>query len=283
MQNSVTPVVIGPTVSSHNNEPGKPTFYIVDDHHTLCALDYSGFDHIVITLHVLCDKREFEWNKFWTSLNEQGLSYLGAAADGQAFSLPTRINVDNMPKSFSFMEGDISLPDDPWRSLAGFSRKVTHAPPPAPLCSDDDSHKLCERCMMRGCGVHGLDNSGPSVYFFEFRWGYFFLDVTTDDLQRVKNDQDPIYWPSKQSMNDFVDSFKPLVGVPVDKVDVDDWKNAARYIVPLCRSEQDRVVNYNKLPLISDGGLFPNTFLPGAVHGYGKLSKDPNCDPPSCR
>jgi hypothetical protein len=237
----------------------------------------------VITLNVLCDKRELEWNNFWTSLNEQGLAYLGAAADGQAFTLPSRIDIDNMPKSFSFVEGDISLPDDPWRSLVGFARKVTHAPPPATLCLDDDDYKLCERCMMRGCGTHGLDNSGPSVYFFEFRWGYFFLDVTNADLLRAKNNQDTLFWPSKQSMDSFLGYFQPLLDIPVNKVNVDDWKNAASYIVSLCRSEKNSGINYNSLPLISDGGLFPNSFLPGAVHGYGKLAKDPNCDPPSCR
>ena len=47
MDASPAPVVIGP----------DSVFYLVDDHHTLCALDYSGYSSTTVTVEVIADRR----------------------------------------------------------------------------------------------------------------------------------------------------------------------------------------------------------------------------------
>ena len=59
IDSSATPAVIGP----------DNAFYIVDDHHTLCALDYSGYNSVSVTLNVICDKRYLKnMDDFWTEM-----------------------------------------------------------------------------------------------------------------------------------------------------------------------------------------------------------------------
>lgn len=60
---SPAPVVIGP----------DNVFYLVDDHHTLCALDYSGFSSTVVTVNVLCDRRGVPTDQFWAEMKEKKL------------------------------------------------------------------------------------------------------------------------------------------------------------------------------------------------------------------
>jgi hypothetical protein len=58
------------------------------------------------------------------AVRQQELVYLGAHPKGQPNSLPVSLSPDSLPKSFSFTEDDKSMSDDPWRSMAAFSRKV---------------------------------------------------------------------------------------------------------------------------------------------------------------
>ena len=39
--------------------------YAVDDHHTLSALDFSGFDEVLLNVSVLCDWRGKAYDAFW--------------------------------------------------------------------------------------------------------------------------------------------------------------------------------------------------------------------------
>ena len=78
MDSSVTPVVLGP----------GPAMYIVDDHHTLSALDYSGYSDTKVTLNIICDKRSVAVEEFWRSLQSENLAYLAAHPVGKPDVLP---------------------------------------------------------------------------------------------------------------------------------------------------------------------------------------------------
>lgn len=63
MDSNLTPGVIGP----------DNYIYIIDDHHTLSALDFSGYDSTVI-VDVICDKRSSEtMDKFWSEMETDAL------------------------------------------------------------------------------------------------------------------------------------------------------------------------------------------------------------------
>jgi len=252
MDGSITPAVLGP----------GPAIYIVDDHHTLSALDYSGYLDTKVTLNIICDKRSVSIDEFWKSLQNEDLAYLAAHPIDKPDVLPMPITHSQLPSTFSFTSSNKSMSDDPWRSLAGYSRKVNALSPPAQTCTkSDDSH--CERCMFRGCS-----GSGAGVSYFEFRWSYFMNDATFYNTK---------YWASASDLNSFKTLYAGLgSSVPVSKVDVSQWESAAVYVIPLCRSAASG--SYS-LP----STIFPgSSALPGDVSGYGKLSKDPDCSAPTC-
>jgi hypothetical protein len=257
----VAPAVIGPS-------PDGPRIYIVDDHHTLCALDYSGFKDVTVIFNILCDKRDWSYDDFWASLARQNLAYLGAhPSNGGVDSLANKINWDQVPTYFSFTKKDKSLADDPWRSLAGYSRKVE-----SDSCPKDN--KRCNRCMYRGC-KDGTQDSGSGVAFFEFRWGYFMTVATYVEPWKT-------YWPTAEDYSAFISAFEKVsTEKNLDKIDTGKWKKAAAAIVPLCRS--DKTAHY-VLPddiyaLIA--GTSSNT-LPGYVQGNNPINPDPTCDSPHC-
>jgi hypothetical protein len=185
---SPTPVVIGP----------DNLFYIVDDHHTLCALDYSEFISVTVSLYVICDKRHMTMDEFWTDMKTNKLVYLAAHPKNSPNALPLPIEPSDLPQEFSFTKSKIVFSDDPWRSIAGYSRKVESAPG-APSCLATDS-KYCERCMYRGC-IDGSQQSGPGVAFFEFQWAYFMLDATFYSTE---------LWPSVSLWTSFYNSYSKL-------------------------------------------------------------------------
>jgi len=63
MSEKIVPVIIGP---NHNDE--SISFYVTDGHHTLSALDYSGYNETIVTLTVLCDLRNLPTWKFWIEM-----------------------------------------------------------------------------------------------------------------------------------------------------------------------------------------------------------------------
>jgi hypothetical protein len=239
--------------------------YVVDDHHSLCALDYSGFDTTTVTLNILCDKRSSSISDFWADLSTQNLVYLAALPDSNIDQLPVQITYDLLPTSFSFNSKSISFEDDAWRALAGFSRKVTAAAPPAPSCSTD---KYCQRCMFRGC-VDGYQKTGGAVCYFEFRWAYFMIDSVYYNTA---------LWGSDSDLLAFKTEFEKLPHHAVGKdVNTDDWFAAANYIVALCRGAvgKDYLLPTNLYPGDSN--------LPGFFSGYVPLESDPTCDSPVCK
>jgi hypothetical protein len=257
MDKTVTPAVIGPDAK----------FYIVDDHHTLSSLDFSGYDSTSVTLTVICDKRHLNESQFWEEMKEEKLVYLIAHPHNNPNALPVSIQYSDLPTSFSFTESLKTMSDDPWRSIAGLSSKVTHPNTPV-KCIIGAGGKYCQRCFNRGC-EDGSQKSGPSVPFFEFRWAYY-MNLAYDHVS---------YWPSDIEWQWFHNSYTTLPAPSDDlkNVNTSSWFGAANTIIALCRSQQ---AGEFRLPTELYG---PDRSLPGFVHGYMQLSEpDPQCSIPSC-
>eukprot|EP01039_Chlorochromonas_danica_P009206 gene9206-10166_t len=249
------PVILGP----------GSTLYIVDHHHTLCALDYSGYDSTSVTFNILCDMRTVSEEDFWNELENQNLAYLVGHPQTHGQALPVKVSYKDLPTYFSFTEKDTVLRDDPWRSLAGYSRKVKEAASPSPSCTGNDD-KHCERCMYRGC-VDGHQKSGGGVAYFEFRWAYFMQDATYHTTS---------LWPSDAQRATFLKHFEALPTSKVKNVDTSAWLKVANHVVSLCRSD-----GAGAYTLSTD--LYPGTSkLPGFISGYVKLADDPVCAAPTC-
>ena len=253
MDDSILPGVIGP-----NNK-----IYIVDDHHTLSALDYSGYSTVSVTMDIICDKRGTSEEEFWSEMEKNKLVFLLAHPHNEPNKQYIAINYTQLPQTFSFTSKDMSLTDDPWRSLAGFSRKVTTASPPAPTCSSN-SDKYCERCFYRGC-VDGTRTTGPGVPYFEFRWSYFMVEATYYNVN---------LWPSSTQYSDFYLSYTQLSPSKLGSIDTTKWENVAAKSISLCRSPA--AGSYVLPPYFSSG------HLPGYVSGYTPLASDPDCSSPTC-
>lgn len=253
---SPTPAVLGP----------DSKIYVVDDHHTLSALDFSGYDDTQVTINILCDKRGMNAHEFWDELQKQNLAYMAAHPAGDPNGLPVAINYTQLPQTFSFTKDSMTMTDDPWRSIAGFSRKVTEAAPPAPECAED---KYCERCMYRGC-VDGYQSSGEGVPFFEFRWSYFMNDATYYNTQ---------LWPTEESLQSFKIIYEKLeYPSVVGSVDTDKWFEVANQVISLCRG--DAAADYKVNPILYSN--INSLELPGYFDGYIQLSPDPDCAAPKC-
>jgi hypothetical protein len=81
------------------DDQGRSALYIVDDHHTLCALDFSGFSSVNMTLNVLCDLRALEPAAFWEMLTRDNLALLLLHPIGQPNALPVRTAFPAFPAS----------------------------------------------------------------------------------------------------------------------------------------------------------------------------------------
>lgn len=255
MDSGLVPAVIGP----------DNFFYIVDDHHTLSALDFSGELDVSVTLDVICDKRALpSMSAFWTEMKNEHLVYLGSHPPSQPNALPIQVEPSDLPSYFSFTQSDKSLSNDPWRAMVSFSRKVEKVPN-APACSSSSDY--CMRCMYRGC-VDGTQDSGSGVPYFEFQWSYMMVDSTFYNIS---------LWPSKESWNTFYRAYDALSS-DIPNINTNSWMDAASLIITLCRSSNigKYIVPTN---IYSDqfGGM-----LPGFVLGYKQLEDDPVCDSPAC-
>ena len=111
--------------------------YIVDHHHTLAALELSGFD-VEITLEQVrsFDKTEQTLEGFWGYMEGRGWAFLR----DENYN---RIPIAKLPKTFNLS----AFRNDVYRSMGGFARVFD--------------------VLKRG---KELDDR----LFFEFRWGYFF-------------------------------------------------------------------------------------------------------------
>jgi len=255
------PVVIGP----------GPAFYLIDDHHTLCALDYAGYSEVSVTLTVLCDKRNMTESEFWADMEVQNFAYLASHPADQPNSLPVRIDHSAIPASFSFISQLTTFSNDNWRALAGFSRKVESLPAALNVknCeTKNGDNKFCERAFYRGCG-DGYQTSGLGVPFFEFRWSYFMNDGYLNTS----------LWDDTAAYEDFVsiyDQVSAEVSIDLEQINTEDWLSTAGYVVPLSRDCSGRMYQLPVEIFSSD------LLLPGYYEGYIKLPEDPSCDVPKC-
>lgn len=252
MDSNPLPAVIGPDLK----------FYIIDEHHSLSALDYSGYADTVVTIDVICDKRKLSIDNFWLSMENNNLVNLVKHA--QVNDLPIKISPLLLPTMFSFNSSLKTLKDDPWRSIAGYSRKVNYGD----TSDDDGSGYYPYRCMYRGCS-DGSKASGFGVPFFEFKWAYYMIDASMKTTA---------LWPSNVDYQSFISSFLSIEYTnDIDNVDIDAWLKTASLTVPLCRTA---TVSSYMIP----ANLYSSTSesLPGYVVGFIPLENDPACMSPRC-
>jgi len=239
MDSNPTPVIIGP-----NYLP-----YMIDDHHTISALEVSGFDSTQVTMTIVCDwsdsKSEADFFRRMASAN---FVYLLGRDSSTPNALPVPLDPSELPPSVMLMQ------DDPWRSLAGLARKIG-----GDNCPKGD--KWCMRAYDRICS-----SSGSGIPFFEFRWAYFM------NLAYVNQ----TYWQNQEIARFFSQLYTSFpFPSEIGKYDVDAWSKAAEYLVTLCRSE---TAGDYVLP-----ASFDSQHLPGYVSGMGPiLSGDPDCGSPTC-
>lgn len=245
--NGNTPLVIGP-----NNVP-----YIIDDHHTLSALQYSGYSSTTITCQVVCNWANFSGTMadFYTKMREKNF-FLGIGRpSGDVNSLPALIDPTTIGSTIG------TLPDDPWRSLAGYARKIADSSCPK-------SSKNCLRAFDRECNPL----TGTATSFFEFRWAYFmnaaYLDTSLWDNNADASTFKTLYQAIKQ----------PSAGP--SKEDATKWQEAADSLRALCRGSR---AGKWQLPA-SLGTPFADSYLPGYVAGANtKIDHDdPDCALPTC-
>ena len=239
--------------------------YVVDHHHHLAALDLSGFDTVDVTLFIACDFSGTSSSKLWTELASRGWAYLYGRPPGSPDALPTPIAPDMLPSSIGFREGNVTMVDDRWRSLSGFSRKIDSCPGCSSSNGGSANHNYGCRAYERICTV-----SGTSIAFYEYRWAFFFDDAATSNRT---------LWSNATAAYQFRRALaalrSPSPSHPTK--DVSDWSDAAALIVPLARS--DSAWSY-RVP--SFMGAMAG-WLPGHRHGMSPYpDPDPNCDPPTC-
>jgi hypothetical protein len=152
MENNPLPFVLGP-----DNAP-----FLIDSHHTVRALDESGYDSIEVTLEMICDWSGMNSTLFYDAMIKNNfMEPLGRVTSNVKEILPVRID-----PSKSIPDFISRTVDDPWRSFATLVCKVKHKKRCPKGYSD------CLRGYFRKC-----EGNGHLTPFFEFRWAYFFQDA----------------------------------------------------------------------------------------------------------
>jgi hypothetical protein len=242
--------------------------WLLDHHHLLSALDYSGYHNVDVTVSIVCDFSNLtSLAAFWHHLEVQQLSYLRTRPNATALpSLP--FDWAQMPATLSFRaqtdrQYQTGMINDPWRSLVGFSRKISSEP--GKKCNQ--SNPYCNRAFVKVCNPN--DRGTP---YFEFRWSYFFNDAFLQGEDGPLWSGLPNYQPFKQQFVRFLSSSSPAT---VSNTTL--WKAAAPLLVPLSRSRQ--AGNYS-VPSSQEGC---RGMLPGHVFGTVPIPMpDPTCGLPVC-
>lgn len=247
--------------------------WILDHHHLLAALDYSGLVGVSPTVHVVCDFSSSTTTpeSFWAQLRAKELTYLKVRPDGNSSALPTEtVDWRDLPTviNMSRHEGSVGVSlssrgssggfrDDPWRSLVGFSRKIKGSD-----CPHGD--KYCRRAFTKACNAHHR-----GIPFFEFRWSYFFNDAYLRGPDAL--------WGGVAGYATFADAYRSLKPFVIGKGDTDEWSRASEYLVALARSE---AASEYEVPVSQKGC---KGRLPGQITASGNIdTPDPVCDLPLC-
>jgi len=163
--------------------------YFSDGHHTLSGLDFSGFwkpcrtcstrhcatihcslvrilrRETEVTIVVLCDLTALSVSAFWATMGEKGFAYLYGRPSGPYTSLPEPLAFSALPSLVVFNEHEPpSFKDDPWRALAGASRKISNKKSCKAAASNT---KYCMRAFDRVCNA---EKGNSSIFFFEYYW-----------------------------------------------------------------------------------------------------------------
>jgi len=244
--------------------------YATDAHHTQSALD-STLCNAMVQYILACDYSYLNEQDFWDKMVEQGDTYLWKKPPGSTVdTLPVKISYRELPDHFRFRNAsDVALTDNPWRSLAGISRKIKNSA----VCKHPEGYtgeeeypygKNCMRAFDRACG-----NNGTVINFFEYYWAYFWLDMYNKGIPELDEFREayvqlPTQFPGKYSNSDDAgDAYTT-------------WKAAAELLVPLSRSELAK--NY-----VNNPGMLPRTSLPGYVEGEGPITRpDGDCKGIGC-
>ena len=210
MDDKIVPVVSGPSDS----------LYIIDHHHHLAAVDFSGFD-VDITIHMVCNYTSMPTEQFWNIMAAQGYSYLFAEKSPNA--LPSAIPYSALPTSISFKKSGLlkssTFVDDRWRALAGYVRKIKKSSSNSSAEHPDADYS--SRCYNRACSPA----TGESIPFFEYRWAYFFDSAYSKST----------LWDSSDDFTAFKTSYDALPSSGPGGAVVADWATAAEKLIPLCR------------------------------------------------
>ncbi|EOD35934.1 hypothetical protein EMIHUDRAFT_227039 [Emiliania huxleyi CCMP1516] len=252
--------------------------YFSDGHHTLSALDSSGFWHLAardaVTIVVLCDLTALSVADFWATMGEKGFAYLYGRPSGPWTSLPEPLAFSALPSLVVFNNHEPpSFTDDPWRALSGASRKISNQKSCKAAASNT---KYCMRAYDRVCNA---EKGNSSIFFFEYYWapaalGYFWNAAWLD----------PSLWETDLTNRSDYDAFAASVAsLPqvrpdtpgLSTADIEEaiklWFDAAEQLVPLSRSFGAR--NY-----VLPAGFLERQTLPGHVAGMAPLQeKDPKC------
>lgn len=244
--------------------------YLVDHHHLLSALDLSGHNPLV-RVHMACQLKQSSEAAIWTELFRRGWAFphsIPAIAAGNFTQLLTLSEaLVAVPRYLRFNPVNQTLVDDPWRSLAGFARKLDASqltPPGGGSCPE--ASKFCMRAYDSPCRV--ADNSG--IPFLEFRWAHFFAHAY----------QERQLWPSARPATDFARSFTALPETRLGKskdVDMSPWVAVAANLVPLARGKA--AAEYS---LPDEFGPHAGK-LPGVLNGMHAVAHaEPECEPIDC-
>ncbi|KAL1496131.1 hypothetical protein AB1Y20_014752 [Prymnesium parvum] len=237
---------------------GGASAYILDHHHHLAALDLSGHKSVLVTLHVSCDLSSVPADQQLAELARRRFAYLYGRPAGSPDALPSPISPAALPATIAFRASAVTMADDRWRALAGFSRKVQHGPV---ACG---SSKYCGRAFATPC-----DARGDEIPFFEYRWAYFFNDALHNSS----------LWPDAPSAASFAQKYASLASPTpsAPAASVDEWLDAAADLVYAARS--DAAGAY----AVPSSMAYMAGALPGYVRGLvGIPGDDPDCSPPVC-
>ena len=252
--------------------------YLVDHHHLLSALDLSGHNPLV-RVHMACRLKQSSEVAIWNELFHRGWAFPHSIPAIAASNFTQRLTLSEalaaVPRQLRFTPTNQTLVDDPWRSLAGFARKLDAsqlAPPDGGSCPA--ASKFCMRAYDSPC--RKADNS--AIPFLEFRWAHFFAHAY----------QERQLWPSKGecrscSATPAVDFSRSFVALPETRlgkakdVDMAPWFEAAAQLVPLARGKA--AAEYS---LPDEFGPHAGN-LPGVLNGMHAVAHpEPECDPVGC-
>lgn len=245
--------------------------YATDGHHTQSAMDSTGFTEIMPKYKVACDYSHLDEKAFWAKMEAKGDTYLWKHPVGSSENvLPEPIKPDMLPRVFHMRTPTGSLSDNPWRSMAGVSRKTKDKEMcEYPLGKTDCGlteckypyGKHCNRAFNRKCG-----EGGTVINFFEYYWAYFFLDMVYSSSAT----------PESVAFNTAYAALPAAFMGEYPDEDSEEkayhaWKDAAALLMPIARSQA--AADY-ALP----AGFLTQPKLPGQQVGLGPITmEDGDC------